>query len=286
MKKTLLFASALLFAVMACEKSTDDSNEGAGDNNQTEQPGDENQTPGEDDENQTPALTFDNYVLESKVILYDDQWIPSSETITITATGTGKETVDFACTETPYEGSKCIKWVVNPSNKTDRIELSFSPFIDLSSYEAKGYAIEFAVKSNWWIGGNDFCVVLRDSKENADKTEWEYRANAIHEYDENTPKTPETPDGTMAPDQWYRVSIPLDEMWGKNTEINGTEVDWSSKTLKDASSATPSKWLPDLKALGKFAFNRWGGAAHPDGEDVVIYFDDIRICERSFVPNK
>ena len=65
MKKTLLFASAMLFAVMACEKPTDDSNEGAGDNNQTEQPGDENQTPGEDDENQTPALTFDNYVLES-----------------------------------------------------------------------------------------------------------------------------------------------------------------------------------------------------------------------------
>ena len=312
MKKTLLFAAALLFAVMACEPETnpqDDQKE------PTEQPGDENQTPGEGEgeggenqtpgegegeggENQTPGEgeggegqepvgpTFADYISEEAAILYDDQWVPSSETITVTAAGTGKVDVDFACTDEPYEGTKCIKWVMNCplTNPADYIRLTFDPLIDLSGLEKKGnYCVEFAVKSNWWINGNVFFVQLRDSENNVDGKPYLYEQNVIQDFDEDTPRSEESPEGTIPPGEWHRVSIPLNQMWGKQNDPEGGMTSWAGKTTKNSGA---DKWLPDLAGLGSLTFKSKASAKNPDETDLIIWLDEIKICEASFPQNK
>ena len=303
MKKTLLFAAALMFAVMACEKPAEENTDGAGDNNQTEQPGDDNneqtpgegdETPGEGDENQSPVTpaepTFADYITEEEALLYDDRWVPSSESITVTATGQGKVDVDFACTEDPYEGANCIKWVMNcpVGSPADFIRLTFDPLIDLSAFEKAGnYCIEFAIKSNWWINGNVFNLQLRDSKNNVDGKPYLYQQNVIQDFDEDTPKSEESPEGTIPPGAWHRVSVPLNQMWGVNNDPEGglTKDDWT-KDAKTTSNSAGDRWLPDLAALGSLTFQSKAQAKDPEESDLIIWLDEIRICEASFAQNK
>ena len=229
------------------------------------------------------VLSFNDYMLPDKIILYDDQWIPSSENITITPSGAGKVDVDYVCKEDPAQGNSCIKWVLPKGAFTTEhfVRLDFAPYIDLSAFEKSGYSIEFKVKSNWWINGNVFQVILRDSPENEDKTPWLYSQNVIHNFDADTPKSAEEPDGTLHPDTWYQISIPLDEMWGKNKELDGTAVDWSGKSLRDGS--TNGKWLPDLKALATFGFYAKSPTI-PEGDEIIVWFDDIQICAPTITP--
>lgn len=319
MKKTFLFAAALLFAVLACEPETnpqddqkepveqpgDDNQtpgEGEGDENQTpgegEGNGDENQTPGEGDENQTPGdepvtpaePTFADYITEEEAVLYDDRWVPSSDEITVTATGAGKLDVDFACKEDPYEGENCIKWVMNcpVGTPADFIRLTFDPLVDLSGLEKKGnYCVEFAIKSNWWINGNVFNLQLRDSDKNVDGKPYLYQQNVIQDFDEDTPKSEESPEGTIPPGGWHRVSIPLNQIWGINNDPEGglTKDDWT-KDAKTTRNSSGDRWLPDLAGFGSLTFQSKAQAKDPEETDLIIWLDEIKICEASFAQNK
>ena len=301
-----------------------DQTEQPGDENQNPDEGDENQTPGEGEggdggDNQTPGgneggeneggeneggeneggeneggelpsgPTFADYISETEAILYDDQWVPSSETVTVTATASGKVEVDFACTEEPYEGTRCIKWVMNcpVGTPADFIRLTFDPLIDFSGYEKSGCSVEFAIKSNWWINGNVFSCQLRDSQNNVDGKPYLYQQNAIQEFDEDTPKSEESPEGTIPPGEWHRVSITLNEFWGVNNDPAGglTKDDWGSavKTTRDSSG---DKWLPDLAGLGSLTFLSKAQAKNPEETELIIWIDEIKICAPSFQQNK
>ena len=288
MKKHLLLLVALMtFASVACKpesKPGDDSTD------PTEKPG-ENENPGDGGNDTPPAdLTFSDYISETKAILYDDQWVPSAETITITVSGKGKENVDFDCTENPFQGSKCIKWVMNcpVGSPADFIRLTFDPLIDFSGYEKKGdYCVEFAIKTNWWITGNVFNVQLRDSKNNVDGKPYLYQQNAIQDFDEDTPVTDDSPEGTIPPGNWHRVSIPLNQIWGINNDPEGelTQDDWRDNA-KTTRNSTGSKWLPDLAGLGSLTFKSKASAKNPEETDLIVWIDEIQICKASFPQNK
>ena len=289
MKKYLFLLPAFLLAFTACEPEKNPLDNA---DDTPVLPGDDATDEDEDNGTSTPPaeLTFSNYIFETKAILYDDQWVPSSETVTITASGSGKENVDFACTQDPFRGSKCIKWVMNcpVGSSADCITLNFDPLIDFSGYEKKGdYCVEFAIKSNWWINGNVFTLQLRDSENNVDKKPYLYQQNAIQDFDEATPITPDSPEGTIPPGSWHRVSIPLNQIWGVNNDPEGglTSDDWAT-AVKTTRNSTGDKWLPDLAGFGSLTFKSKAQAKNPEESDLIIWIDEIQICKASFPQNK
>ena len=206
------------------------------------------------------------------IILYDDAWLSSSSDVTVSATGVGKDDVlDYACTESPYHGQKCIKWKINSS--TQNICLNFSNYIDLSDYEAAGYSLEFKVKCSDWINGNVFYAMMKDSSYGG-WTPWLYSQNAIHKFDKA-----KTGNNSLDPDQWWPISISLDQLWGQTKDFTdgGATVTWDATTHPHTDSSS-SRWLPDMNKLGVIGF--WGKAS----AEYTLWFDDIRICAPSFTP--
>lgn len=183
-----------------------------------------------------PAQLNDNAV--STINLYTDDW----SDVVINASEVGSSTVDFYSTESPAQGSNCIKWTWN--GQYINIACRFTPPRDLSNHLSENYKLKFQVKCS--SPNVKFEVRFVDTKEGPDDRPWRMK------YDVNNTKT--TFNGN-----WNEVVIPLKDFIDSGAYDGGT---WYNSEGKF-----------DWKKVNRFELVK----EHNGDNGVIIYFDNIRI---------
>lgn len=187
--------------------------------------------------NVPPQMEYEERPLTSGFVLYDDFMGEGIQASSHITNGS----LDYYNVNGPKEGKYNIYWT--GANQYDAIGFSFRPMVDLSLMPQNDYVLSFWVRGN--SPGTSFDIRFVDTKTSATDRPWRMGL---------------TIDEAMVPwdGEWHQISIPLGDLEEKGA--------WDDEWFEPEGKF-------DWSAIDQFEIV----AEHGPMEDVLLYFDDIRI---------
>lgn len=187
--------------------------------------------------NVPPQMEYEERPLTSGFVLYDDFMGEGIQASSHITNGS----LDYYNANGPKEGQYNIYWT--GADQYDAIGFSFRPVVDLSLMPQNDYVLSFWVRGN--LPGTSFDIRFVDTKTSATDRPWRMGL---------------TIDEAMVPwdGEWHQISIPLGDLEEKGA--------WDDEWFEPEGKF-------DWSAIDQFEIV----AEHGSMEDVMLYFDDIRI---------